>query len=102
MIVIRLLLRFILVPLGASVAWLVAAAVVLISQWGKLMLAVNDQAAGENFWVLLLVIGPIYILVWRLILSYFTVAFGFLVFHRWVRRGLKSFDRGTLAEPVGG
>ena len=45
---------------------------------------------------------PIYILVWRLILSYFTVAFGFLVFHRWVRRGLKSIDRGDLVEPVGG
>lgn len=45
---------------------------------------------------------PIYILLWRLTLSYFTVAFGFLVFHRWVRRGLKSIDRGALAEPVGG
>ena len=44
---------------------------------------------------------PIYILVWRLILSYFTVAFGFFVFSGWVRRGLKSVDRGTLAEPVG-
>jgi uncharacterized protein (TIRG00374 family) len=43
---------------------------------------------------------PIYILVWRLILSYFTVAFGFFVFSRWVRRGLKSIDRGALAEPV--
>ena len=43
---------------------------------------------------------PIYILVWRLILSYFTVAFGFFVFSRWVRRGLKGIDRGALAEPV--
>jgi uncharacterized protein (TIRG00374 family) len=45
---------------------------------------------------------PLYILIWRLILSYFTVATGFLVFHGWVRRGLKSIDRGALAEPVGG
>ncbi len=45
---------------------------------------------------------PIYILVWRLILTYFTVGFGFLVFSRWVRRGLQGIDRGALAEPVGG
>jgi glycosyltransferase 2 family protein len=33
---------------------------------------------------------PIYILVWRLILTYFTMAAGFLVFSGWVRRGLKG------------
>ncbi len=45
---------------------------------------------------------PIYILIWRLILTYFTVAAGFVVFSRWVRQGLKSIDRAALAEPVGG
>src|SRR5689334_12230670 len=33
---------------------------------------------------------PIYILVWRLILTYFTIAFGFVVFSAWVRKGLKG------------
>jgi uncharacterized protein (TIRG00374 family) len=33
---------------------------------------------------------PIYILVWRLILTYFTIAFGFFVFSAWVRKGLKG------------
>ncbi len=45
---------------------------------------------------------PIYILLWRLILTYFTLAFGFVVFSGWLRRGLKSIDQGPLAEPAGG
>jgi uncharacterized protein (TIRG00374 family) len=45
---------------------------------------------------------PIYILIWRLILSYFTLAAGFLVFSGWVRQGLKGIDEGPLAEPAGG
>src|SRR6476660_7896841 len=44
---------------------------------------------------------PIYILSWRLILTYFTLGFGFLVFSSWVRRGLKGVDQGVLAEPAG-
>ena len=43
---------------------------------------------------------PIYILIWRLILSYITVATGFVVFSGWVRRGLKSIDQGAIVEPV--
>jgi uncharacterized protein (TIRG00374 family) len=43
---------------------------------------------------------PIYILVWRLTLTYFTIGFGFLVFSDWVRRGLKGVDESTLAEPA--
>ena len=35
---------------------------------------------------------PIYILLWRLTLTYFTLGFGFLVFSSWVRRGLKGID----------
>jgi hypothetical protein len=97
MIAVRLLLRFILVPLGASVAWLVAAAVVLTSQWGKLMMAVNDQTASENFWVLLLVIGPIYVLVWFLIAVYsmlpaligILIAEGFAIRH-WIFHALNG------------
>jgi glycosyltransferase 2 family protein len=44
---------------------------------------------------------PIYILIWRLILTYFTLGFGFLVFSSWVRRGLKGVDQTALPEPVG-
>jgi uncharacterized protein (TIRG00374 family) len=44
---------------------------------------------------------PIYILIWRLTLSYFTIAFGFLIFSSWVRRGLKGVENAPLAEPAG-
>ena len=44
---------------------------------------------------------PIYILIWRLTLSYFTLAFGFLVFSSWVRRGLKGVEDTPLPEPAG-
>lgn len=35
---------------------------------------------------------PLYILIWRLILSYFTIGFGFFVFTSWVRKGLKGIS----------
>ncbi|MEO6057045.1 MAG: lysylphosphatidylglycerol synthase transmembrane domain-containing protein [Gemmatimonadales bacterium] len=44
---------------------------------------------------------PIYILIWRFILTYFTLATGFLVFSSWVRQGLKDVDEGVMAEPAG-
>ncbi|HEY5940722.1 MAG TPA: lysylphosphatidylglycerol synthase transmembrane domain-containing protein [Gemmatimonadales bacterium] len=44
---------------------------------------------------------PIYILIWRLTLSYFTIALGFLVFSGWVRRGLKEVDESAAVEPAG-
>jgi glycosyltransferase 2 family protein len=44
---------------------------------------------------------PIYILVWRLTLSYFTIAFGFFVFSTWVRRGLMGVEDTPLPEPAG-
>jgi uncharacterized protein (TIRG00374 family) len=41
---------------------------------------------------------PLYTLLWRLTLSYYTLAFGFLVFSNWVRKGLRSIDAdGTAA-----
>jgi len=43
-------------------------------------------------------LSPIYILVWRLILTYFTLAAGFLVFSGWVRRGLKGEEEETPVE----
>jgi uncharacterized protein (TIRG00374 family) len=44
---------------------------------------------------------PIYILIWRLILTYFTLGFGFFVFSSWIRQGLKGVDQEVLAEPAG-
>ena len=44
---------------------------------------------------------PIYILLWRLILTYFTLGFGFIVFSGWVRQGLKDVGHGVIAEPAG-
>jgi glycosyltransferase 2 family protein len=49
---------------------------------------------------------PTYILIWRLTLSYFTIAAGFLVFSSWVRRGLKgvegpALEQSPLAETTG-
>ncbi len=38
------------------------------------------------------VLIPLYTLVWRLVLTWFTIAAGFIVFSAWVRRGLKSID----------
>lgn len=34
---------------------------------------------------------PLYTLLWRLILSWYTVGFGFVVFAEWLRKGLKGF-----------
>ena len=34
----------------------------------------------------------VYTIVWRCILSWFTIAFGFVVFSGWVRKGLKGIE----------
>jgi hypothetical protein len=44
---------------------------------------------------------PIYILIWRLTLTYYTLGFGFLVFSNWVRSGLRAIDQNAVAEPAG-
>lgn len=44
---------------------------------------------------------PLYTLVWRTILSYFTIAFGFLVFSHWVRQGIKGLDDLEAGTAVG-
>ena len=41
---------------------------------------------------------PLYTLIWRLILSYYTIAFGFLVFSSWVRHGLRGISAEGAAE----
>jgi uncharacterized protein (TIRG00374 family) len=40
-------------------------------------------------------VTPLYTLIWRLILSYYTIAFGFWVFLGWVRKGLRSIEPVT-------
>jgi uncharacterized membrane protein YbhN (UPF0104 family) len=45
---------------------------------------------------------PLYTLVWRCILSYFTLAFGFVVFSRWVRQGLRGITAGSDEMPAVG
>lgn len=37
-------------------------------------------------------IVPVYTLVWRCIISWFTIAAGFVIFSGWVRKGLKSIE----------
>ena len=38
------------------------------------------------------VLIPVYTLVWRFVLTWFTIAAGFVVFTVWVRRGLKAIE----------
>lgn len=45
-------------------------------------------------------IAPLYILLWRLVISGYTVAFGSFVFYRWVRAGLKGIEQEPRGEPV--
>ena len=42
-------------------------------------------------------ISPLYILLWRLMISWYTVGFGSFVFWRWVRSGLKGIDEDPIA-----
>lgn len=43
---------------------------------------------------------PLYTLVWRLILSYYTIAFGFFVFSSWVRQGIRGLGESPGIDPV--
>ena len=43
---------------------------------------------------------PLYTLIWRLILSYYTIAFGFLVFSHWVRKGIKGMGETPAEIPA--
>ena len=59
MILVRLILRFVLVPIGGCFASLVAAMVVCIAHWTKFSaLVAADPQAPENFVLAVLFIGP--------------------------------------------
>jgi glycosyltransferase 2 family protein len=45
---------------------------------------------------------PLYTFLWRLILSYYTIAFGFFVFSTWVRHGLKAIGEADDDAPEPG
>jgi len=45
-------------------------------------------------------LAPLYTLIWRSILSYFTLAFGFLVFSRWVHTRIAGRDDLSDDEPI--
>ncbi len=49
-------------------------------------------------------VTPVYTLVWRCILSYFTLGFGFAVFYSWVRHGLRRIgdEEGNGEEGAAG
>ena len=38
---------------------------------------------------------PLYTLIWRAILSYFTIAFGGFVFYSWIREGARNLEEDT-------
>ena len=64
MIVIRLILRFLLVPLGGLLAALVAASVVCFAHWAQFTKIVsNDPTAPENILLAVLLIGPAVIVI---------------------------------------
>lgn len=44
---------------------------------------------------------PVYTLLWRLTLSYYTIGFGFIVFSRWVRQGLRGIDDTGVGDESG-
>ena len=44
---------------------------------------------------------PLYTILWRLVLSYYTIAFGFFVFSAWVRQGLKGIDPSPVPTGAG-
>jgi hypothetical protein len=38
---------------------------------------------------------PLYTLIWRAILSYFTLAFGGVIFYSWLRQGTQGLEEDT-------
>jgi hypothetical protein len=59
-VVIRLFLRFILVPLGASLAVAIAAAVVVIAHWNAIVAVMSaDPVAQQYYFMALIFAGPV-------------------------------------------
>jgi hypothetical protein len=57
MILGRLLMRFLLVPLGAGAAIVTAALVVIFAHWNRFVALAGADRAGDEFFVALLIVG---------------------------------------------
>jgi hypothetical protein len=57
-VVIRLLLRFVLVPLGAALATAVAAVFVVVAHWNAIAAAMSADPAAQYFLLAVLFAGP--------------------------------------------
>ncbi|HWP25330.1 MAG TPA: hypothetical protein VNL39_03200 [Xanthobacteraceae bacterium] len=59
MILLRLLLRFLLVPLGGAFAMLAAVIVVSLAHWSEFVrIVASDPEAPDNLWFAVLYVGP--------------------------------------------
>ena len=59
MIIVRFLLRFLLVPIGASVATCVAMVVIIVAHWSRFVaLAGSNPAPGDDPAFVMLLLGP--------------------------------------------
>src|SRR5687767_767709 len=59
---VRLLLRFILVPLGAVVATAVCVLIVIVGQWNAFVAAVSSQPDQQLHFLAVLFLGPVIVL----------------------------------------
>ena len=103
-VVIRLLLRFILVPLGAVIAVAVAATVVIVAHWNAVVAAVHANPNTDAFFPVLLLAGPVLALVlsvWA-IYSFAVAAIGALIAEAFVMRSwVYHAANGALSALVG-
>jgi hypothetical protein len=103
-VVIRLLLRFILVPLGAGIAIAVATAVVVVAHWNAVVAAVNANPNTDAFFPVLLLAGPVLALVlsvWA-IYTFAVAAIGVLIAEAFVIRSwVFHVANGALSALVG-
>jgi hypothetical protein len=77
--VIRLLMRFILVPLGYLAASIVATLVVLVASWRLVNMAIGDHPDGPAFAFLGFVIGGPILLIFVLTLMLLPASIGILI-----------------------
>jgi hypothetical protein len=74
-VVIRLLLRFILVPLGAAIAAATTMAVVVVAHWHALLAVANaDPQAQQSYFIAFVFAGPVLALLVSVLAYYVLVA----------------------------
>jgi hypothetical protein len=103
-VVIRLLLRFILVPLGAIIAVAVAAAIVIVAHWNAVVAAVSANPRTDAFFPILLLAGPVLALVLSLwaIYTFAVAAIGVLTSEAFaIRSWIFHAANGALSAWIG-